>query len=242
MYTIIHLFAFFSFLLLLNDPFSAKSTFRSEPAPTASKALSHHFGYKYYYWDEYRDNMSDDFGPNIGYKKRDWYIHKKYDNLKDEIINNRIFCLNMTIVNNVITKAEKNVKSKYAKKLISTDTFLCEYFKIRSGVAIKDENLIAIILYCDYYDLTFYFKSTFRKINDTETLQQIKNRNREFWWWSKILTETIELYGKRICKSKHQVYFHGVTQMAFPAFISHFCGPTSTTPFIEVSVKSSITR
>ena len=204
--------------------------------------MSHLFGYKYYYWDEYRDNISDDFGPNLGYKKRDWYIHKKYDNLKDEIINNRIFCLNMNMVNNVITKSEKNMNCRYAKKLISTDTFYSEYYKINPNSPIAIENLMAIILYCDYYDLTFWFKSTFRKITDNETHQQIKNRNREYWWWSRILTETIELYGKRICKSKTQISFHGVTQMTFPAFSAHFCGPTSTTPIIEVAIKSSLLR
>ena len=60
-------------------------------------------GYRYFYWPFYKNNKNkfnilytiDDIGylekeENVGYKLMDWYINKKYDNFKYELMNNKI--------------------------------------------------------------------------------------------------------------------------------------------------------
>eukprot|EP01084_Bolivina_argentea_P204369 349013_1 len=216
------------------------TTFRSDINISSADVLSHYFGYKFYYHDYFRDINSNDIGPNTGYKIKNWYISNKYTNLKEEIINNRLYCLNINMMNNVTIKATKNCKCKYAKQLYSMDCENSMFFKIKPNTNIKPENLMSIILFCDYYDLSFYFKSTFTKLNHIESHQQIKNRHREFWWFGKILCETVELYGTKISSNKTQIFFHGVSECQFPTFSINCCGPINMTTMIEVSIKSLI--
>ena len=210
---------------------------RGRSKSTFSTSTSYDFGHKFYYWDEYKENNQQDYGPNIGYKKKDWYIMKKYVNLKDEMINNKIYRLDIKRYNNVIKKAEMNINSKLCKENKSADSLSSEYYKIKSNSPLVIENLMSVILYTDYIDLSFAFRRTFRPISDQETNEQLKNRHREYWNWSKILSETVELYGDSVSNANIEVFYYGVSfLLSFPNFISHFCGPTSATSHLEVCV------
>ena len=159
-----------------NNKNKYKSSHRGRSKSTFSTSTSYDFGHKFYYWDEYKENNQQDYGPNIGYKKKDWYIMKKYVNLKDEIINNKIYRLDIKRYNNVIKKAQMNMNTKLCKENKSADSLSSEYYKIKSGSPLEIENLMSIILYCDYVDLAFAFRRTFRPISDQETNEQLKNR------------------------------------------------------------------
>eukprot|EP01084_Bolivina_argentea_P273454 465808_1 len=194
---------------------------------------SYSFGHRYYYWDEFKLNEQADYGPNVGFKKKYWYIPKKYDDLREEILNNNICKLDKTTYDSYITKAENYINCKRVKEM-KIDSIYSEAYKKKTTEPVSIDNLLSVILYTDESDLCYYFSSTFRK-KLNETNKEMKKRNSEYWQWSRTLHETIELYGTPICNSTVPVYYHGVSYMTFPSFVAHFCGPTSTTAQIAVA-------
>ena len=129
-----------------------------------------------------------------------------------------------------------------------------DYYGIIQGTPIGVDNIFALILYTDFDELSSDFSRSFRKIHAFETFENVKMRNSYYWWWSKILRETVELYG--ICRSydfwwrkslgKQDEYdtglygpfFSGVSfVMNIPQFQINLNTPTSTSKHIEVATK-----
>ena len=52
-----------------------------------SESLQYCFGQRYYYWPYYIHNNNFDNIYNPGYKYKDWFIYKKFTNLKEEMLN-----------------------------------------------------------------------------------------------------------------------------------------------------------
>ena len=106
-------------------------------------------------------------------------------------------------------------------------------------------NLVSLILYTDYSTLSSNFSSTFRKKGQFETINSIKKRNSEYFWWSKTLRETVEIFGQCSCYDYNGgylmgSYFCGVSfLMTMPEFNIFLCSPTSTSMHIEVATKFS---
>eukprot|EP01084_Bolivina_argentea_P309416 535188_1 len=66
---------------------------------------------------------------------------------------------------------------------------------IRQGSKILLDHIISILLYTDWTVLCNKFSATFRGKSEYESLESIKNRNREYANWARILWETIEVFG-----------------------------------------------
>ena len=93
-------------------------------------------------------------------------------------------------------------------------------------------------MYCNLTDLSYKFSTSFRKMVPYETINDVKNRNKKFAQWAKLLRESVELFGKDAsdydCKIK--TFFHGTSYLLFDSFASNFCGPTSCSTQIEVAI------
>ena len=157
---------------------------------TDEDAQRYCFGHRFYYWSVYKHCAQKDYGPNTGYDKCDWYISKKYKSLQAEILLNKISRLTKIGWQNANAKARKIVKSRSAKQSISDNSDLGEYCEIRPGTPIDKEHVLAVILYCDYSELSFNFGTTFRYNyiddqyeDDEESDEQLKARNSEYWHW-----------------------------------------------------------
>ena len=81
-------------------------------------------------------------------------------------------------------------------------------FGISYGVRIGFSNLLSIILYTDYSELSSHFTATFRKKWMFEPLQETKRRNKTYWWLSKILQETVHIYGQ----SRYEYNYDGYSE------------------------------
>ncbi len=79
---------------------------------------------------------------------------------------------------------------------------------------------------------------TFRTISEYETLSSLKARNRDYYWMSRVLRETVELFGYQ--PSEDTSYYTGISLvMAVPSFRIRLCAPISTSVHIEVATKFS---
>ena len=113
-------------------------------------------------------------------------------------------------------------------------------YGILDGTPLGIDNLLSIILYADTTALSSEFSSTFRKMAKYETLSMTKSRNSKYWWWSKILRETVELYGERAWKMEASAFYTGMgIVLSMPSFVIRLCSPTSTSIHLEVALKFS---
>lgn len=196
---------------------------------------------------EYFQNRNN----HSGYKPHELYIQLKYTSIKDEILNNKLFTLNIAEYMISLNKATKYLDAKIVKS-ISAEENIHLHYGIWDGMPLLLNNILSIILYCDWTDLCTTFSATFRKQNFYEPIEVTKGRNREFANWSKILRETVELYGQRGWEKRgideekwnednnriRGPFYCGMsTLMVMPEFSMRLCSPTSTSPQIEVAHK-----
>eukprot|EP01084_Bolivina_argentea_P166037 288358_1 len=170
------------------------------------------FGHSYSYWNTNKRN----------------YIQAKYNNLQQELLNNKIFTIGMNQFNVLHKKATKKLQCKLAKTLIAYNVTFC---KIKKNDLITLEHILSVLFYTDYDELSYYFSKTFR-LSNTESKQweQCAKMNGEYGNWSRLLIETVNVFGDKINKSQIDIFYHGIScLLTFPSFLTVFNSPTSTT-------------
>ena len=156
------------------------------------------------YWDYYKKEHEEksnqqwswNHTDNARLSSHDLYVRQKYDNLKQEIMQNEIYQLNYNQFSIIVLKANKYMDTDSVKSM-RADVPVINKLKcdIRRGTPLLLQNLVCLMLYTDESDLCTNFSSTFRQKQSYEPLTLIKNRNREYWNWSKTLRETVQFYG-----------------------------------------------
>lgn len=165
----------------------------------------------------------------------------KYSNFKEEILEYP------TMTKRLYRKLETKVReymmnSNRTKKMKAQPMGWSIYYGISKGSPVSADHLRAICLYCDYTELSSIFSKSFRKIEAEEHLEAVKERNVPFWWMSKRLRETVEIFGidgsgeGRI----RGPFYSGV---CFVALVSSFYislkAPTSMTMLLEIALRFS---
>ena len=200
-----------------------------------SKNGCYSFGSRFYYWDKYKGLKDIEHeGPNEGYRYKNYYIKQKYKNLQEEITDNTIFTINLSNFASSYFKAKIFLNQEHAKCMKATGS-LCSDYGIKESSNLTVQHLMAVILYTDHDKLSYNFSSTFRKLSQSETFGDQKRRNREYSNWSRLLRETVELFGTEMTNSKVDTFYHGVSKLIFSSFVSFFASPTSTTAQLEVA-------
>lgn len=177
-------------------------------------ATDYSFGFRYNYWQQWNPT----------------YVPCKWSNLKSEILNNNIRRLNIKAFKSAQYKTSQKFNTHYRKKTKICDTrdHYINRYGLFKDTPITEEHLLTVILYTDYSKLCFKFSQTFRAIDKSDTMEICKKRNSEYANWSKLLAETINLYGDRA--RKNVIYYHGINKlMIFSEFASYYSSPTSTT-------------
>eukprot|EP01083_Nonionella_stella_P018435 51370_1 len=202
-------------------------------------------GYTFYYW-RYHEKEEPEL-----------YITRKYESLKDEIQNNKIYRLTNAQLNLSIQKANQFVHTVQARK-----TTALRYWKdhhdinpfhygIDIGAYLSVDHILSVLLYTDWSVLSTEFSATLRAKTPFETVSSIKNRNREFAIWSRLLRETIECFGNLGDPTKKDYdleqewkdfdveigpfYCGLLSVIVIPEFNICLNAPTSTTKQIEVA-------
>jgi len=200
-------------------------------------------GIKHEYWSKYKTAKD-------GKAVNEHYVDKKYHDFKEEIYNYHHLNIKQ-FRDEILVKANQYINTNMVKYMrISTEKHNDE-FGIAEGTKISKDNLVAILLYTDYTELSGDFTSTFRKHSPFESLSAVKARNQKYWWWSKILLETVQIYGDehsprfkraRISIAVREVstFYSGMSiVLHMPQFNILLLSPTSTSIHIEVAMKFS---
>ena len=211
----------------------------------SSSALS--VGLRFYYWFKYKDmEVAPESGGmaarNIihhsGYNIADMYINKKYSTLKEEICNYQ-YIPNHAYNKIIMPKALSYYDTNYVKSIKAAyGPYIPQYYEIPKNSMITLSHVISVILYCDYTKLSGHFSSTFRKKGVMDTLQNIKSRNREYFWMSKLLRETVEIFGETLKDGLAGPFYSGLSVVLnIPNFFIRLSSPTSTSVQIQVAIK-----
>ena len=187
-----------------------------------------------------------------GYFPHELYIDPKYKSLKDEILHNIQYSLSTSQLNISIMKTNKLMDTNRARKIESrifktNDPY---HYGIANLSPIRFTHLLAAVLYTDWSELCTEFSKTFRKLHKFESINMVKQRNREYANWSKNLRELIEHYGgaawrddwakefNLFRRNENGPYFCGMSFiMVMPQFNTRLNGPTSTTKQIAVATR-----
>ena len=139
-----------------------------------------------------------------------------------------------------------------------TDSFdggLCKilHYDISEGIPLSYNNILSVLFYTDYSSLSYNFSASFRKKCASETNESLKLRHSCYYHWSRLLHETVHLYGN-VLNAKHLdkdgdvndafdedepfigILYHGVSYMYFNSFVCRFFSPTSLTRQLEVKL------
>eukprot|EP01084_Bolivina_argentea_P309420 535197_1 len=149
-----------------------------------------------------------------------------------------------------VKKANLYINTTKAKKISSRGPFKL-YYDIENGTPLTISNILSLVMYTDWSDLCKAFSATFRKEKSYESINSVKQRNREYANWSKLLRETVEYYGQMgWCGSPDDIawnkkhnrvkgpFFSGMSfLMVFPEYSIRLCGPTSTSKQVEVAAR-----
>eukprot|EP01084_Bolivina_argentea_P229219 386931_1 len=100
------------------------------------------------------------------YKNDKLYVTKKYKTIKEELLNNKLYPLQLHQFQLSMNKAQKFIQTKKAKQTIlsrSVSNDPLKYEITGSDIQISLEQLLVIIIYCDWTDLCSKFGESFRK-------------------------------------------------------------------------------
>eukprot|EP01084_Bolivina_argentea_P062115 113577_1 len=199
-------------------------------------------GYCFYYWKHYKNKAflnkqhfanRDD---HLGHIESTLFINKKYLSFKEELLNNLQHKISKTTFDNLFFKTKKYINTQYAKQIKAADRNHLLHYEIEKNIPISFNHLMSILCYTDCTDLCNSFSSTFRAISMEESLESIKNRNREYWHFSKLIRETVQYFGDKLNDRKDTNPFYcGISFMFIPSFVIRLNSPTSTSKQLSVA-------
>eukprot|EP01084_Bolivina_argentea_P279155 477210_1 len=219
-------------------------------------------GYRFYYWPYYKTQQIHtdsnwNNNSNDGYYVYELYIEIKYESLKQEILNNNLFILQLQQYDQSVIKINKFINTDKAKQTKScqrpTQRDPLQY-GITANSLITFNHLLAITLYCDWSELARAFSKSFRKTSSYQPIIEVKEKNSEYGNWSKLIRESVEYFGWKgfgdvkgnwmnlnrsfITNELIGPFFCGMSFiMIMPSFNIRLCGPTSTSRQKQVATK-----
>ena len=165
----------------------------------ASHETLYSAGYRYFYWDYYK-NIDEETNilyiqntgqpaceGNPGYKIEDWFIPRKYKDLREELLTNAISNVSVQQFNNIKQQATMKLtnwlndpdtmvlKSEY--KLAKQYLWAERCYGIKQGTTISVEHIMSLMFYTNFSNQSAAFSATFRRTHGFETDEHLKQRN-----------------------------------------------------------------
>eukprot|EP01083_Nonionella_stella_P235275 827465_1 len=209
-------------------------------------------GFRFFYWPFYQDKEDQrrlvsklgrayTYEGNNGYKLKDWFIAKKYANLKEELTQNTTKPFDMDTYDGIIDTASLKLTAyqnnpKARRLTCRTDRFH-ETYGIEAGTEISLNHIVAVLCYTNYSKHCYEFSRSFRRISPNESDESLKQRHGEFYHWARALRECVECFGVCMADSSISFFYHGISRsMLLDSTSIKLCGPVSTTSQYSVAV------
>eukprot|EP01084_Bolivina_argentea_P018415 34291_1 len=189
------------------------------------------FGYPFKYWIQ-----------STCHNK--WYVTPKYDNFKQEILQQNDQSIEITVFNTQQIAAMDYLSGAELKKLTAKEIWMLFLHAprlyqtdLKDGDPLHVEHVLSILFYCNFDILSAKFSQTYRKYNKNESAQELIQKHRKYHHWAKRLWEAVNIYGY---DTDHQAFgdyvYHGINQkMLFKSIVTVINGPCSTTSDREVA-------
>ena len=177
------------------------------------------FGRRWYYWQKMKHHKD--------------YIERKYKDLKEELLNNTQYSIKEKLDWDItMRKAESYRECARGRSLRANGPLLYQYYNdgdIEYN-KVTTKHIAALLFYTNYDKLQGKFSASFRIFDNEENWDLCKDRNREFANWSRLLRESVELFGTNLSDTPKMKLFHGINcELMFDSIICKFCAPTSMT-------------
>eukprot|EP01083_Nonionella_stella_P262782 893237_1 len=203
-------------------------------------------GIRYFYWPYFKDKVEmDDVAlrrgdggqidkgfreANKGCSVKEWYIEKKYNDLKDELLHNEICRLSEPKQYALLREqATKHLQTLRVKAMMSRGR---DVYNIKDGVPITLEHLIAMMVYANKDVLQAQFSETFRRRQNENNASMIK-RHRNYANFGRLLRELVECFGQNGIGNRtvgEQQLLHGISkETQFGSVMTRLKGPVSAT-------------
>ena len=198
-------------------------------------------GFRYFYWPFYAKNENERnelwgncYEENEGYKLKDWFVAKKYGNLKEETLNNKVAPFSLHQFKVTLSKSNEKLSAwnedKRARRLVCEDTEYEKRYGIKVGDRITVKHVQSLLFYTNYSKECYLFGATYRKNSELESDESLQERHSEVAIWGRLLRETVEVFGTMMHHSNISRFYHGVSEeLYFASTGIKLCGPTSTT-------------
>ena len=186
------------------------------------------------------------------YSVKETYVEPKHGNIKQELLATGLIDIKL-LNEKIIQKGNRYMKSKTIKAKKAWTVWVevgsiddpC-HFGIANGAPLQPHHLYALLAYTDFTKLSSALTESHRKLNATETVEDVKARNEAFYWCSRFLRELTTYYGchgSKQFKDKGNGYekgpfFSGMSVvLALPQFTMGLQGPTSTSKQLAVAAR-----
>eukprot|EP01084_Bolivina_argentea_P306953 530498_1 len=209
-------------------------------------AVSFSTGITWFYWQWYKNRNAipaissmnvNDYG---GYDVKNLFVKRKYENYKEEILKQIGMEEYQTLV---FFKANELMTSDKVKTIKAHGLSAVYHYGINKGEPVTIKHIMSLILYTDFSDYCSKFSASFRKLSGHESLEEVRKRNEEFYWQSKLFREAVEIFGSTGYDKENNPdgeagpFYTGVDRVLIvPSFVIRLCSPTSTSKQIEVSM------
>eukprot|EP00486_Rosalina_sp_Unknown_P012660 CAMPEP_0201592974 /NCGR_PEP_ID=MMETSP0190_2-20130828/190707_1 /ASSEMBLY_ACC=CAM_ASM_000263 /TAXON_ID=37353 /ORGANISM="Rosalina sp." /LENGTH=565 /DNA_ID=CAMNT_0048051957 /DNA_START=765 /DNA_END=2459 /DNA_ORIENTATION=+ len=129
-----------------------------------------------------------------------------------ELLSNTICTINKKQLDLEVRKAMDYIQSDYIKEMKCVRNRAAIYYDTQRKNPLSVEHIMAIMIYCDWSDLCSQFSATFRRSSNDETMDCIKDRHRNFYWFGRYLKECVECFGIDHDQKRIRPY-HGISRM-----------------------------
>eukprot|EP01084_Bolivina_argentea_P103883 186048_1 len=124
------------------------------------------YGFRYYYWEHYKNNTNkfDDAAmhnpngvrTNINTRKKQfdslchWYICKKYNTFKEELLNNEISCIGQSQWDTLVNKVQVHLRTDKVKSMYCPRKQSAEFYEMKYMELMTENHLISLMIYCNF--------------------------------------------------------------------------------------------
>eukprot|EP01084_Bolivina_argentea_P174191 301725_1 len=178
-------------------------------------------------------NQLDKFNKTVGERYDYWKhaIYPKYESIKEEVTNNKIFSISSDAFNAAYLKAKYLINASDKIRNMMTCSEVLDKYNFTYDTVIRIDHILALVLWTDYRQLSNEFRKTFTKIS--------KKIYDEFWIWSKFLIEAVNAFGQRLKKAKVKTCYHNFKNMYNTSFQMTFNVPTSSTTKLQIAIMNA---